>query len=250
MREEQLIRTFVDLTDVLTDDYDVVDLLTQLASRCVEVLDVTTAGLMLANPLGELQVVASSSETMRMLELFELQASEGPCFQCFSAGEPIENVLLAGDDHSWSLFAPRAIDAGFRSVTALPMRLRGTTIGALNLFRSDDADLQPRDIAAAQAFADVATISILQHRAAVEAHTINTQLTAALDSRVVIEQAKGMIVVRAGVDMEQAFERLRGHARRNNLQLSQLAREVVDGTVDPSSLGAVDSAPSSRRRRS
>ena len=235
MRETLLINTFVELTDVLVDDFDVVDLLTQLAGRCVEVLDVDAAGIMLASADGELRVVASSSEAMRTLELFELQASEGPCFECYNTGEPTANIQLTDIGQLWPQFSPRAVAAGFLSVTALPMRLRGRTIGALNLFRSNLGDLGDQDLVAAQAFADVATIGILQHRAVEEAHTVNDQLTSALNSRIIVEQAKGMVAERTGLDMGAAFNRLRNHARRRNLLLSDLARHVVAGEVGPDS---------------
>ncbi len=236
MREPLLVATFVELTDVLVDDFDIIDLLTHLADRCVEVLDVSAAGLMLADARGDLRVVASSSEAMRTLELFELQSAEGPCFECFRTGEPISNAQLTATDHRWPRFAPRAMAAGFLSVTALPMRLRGHVIGALNLFRSDAGAVGDLDLGAAQAFADVATIGILQHRAVQEAHVVNDQLTLALSSRILIEQAKGMVAQRTGLDMEQSFSTLRGHARRHNLLLSDLAQQVIDGSVTAESL--------------
>ncbi|MEP6626232.1 MAG: GAF and ANTAR domain-containing protein [Acidimicrobiia bacterium] len=239
-REALLVATFVELTDVLVDEFDVVELLTHLTDRCVEVLDVTAAGLLLAEPSGELRVVASSSEAMHTLELFELQSAEGPCFECFHSGEPIANAQLSTTDQPWENFGPRAVASGFLSVTALPMRLRGRTIGALNLFCSDAGVLSERDLIAAQAFADVATIGILQHFAVEEAQTVNDQLTAALNSRVIIEQAKGMVAERTGLDMANAFNRLRGHARAHNVRLSELAAQVVAGTLSP---GFLDSQP-------
>src|SRR4029077_2499928 len=147
-REALLVRTMVELADTLVDDYDVVDLLTHLADRCVEVLDVSAAGLMLARPgNGDLQVVASSSDAMRVLELFELQAEEGPCPDCYRTGDPVLNENLATVDGRWPRFAPRALEAGFRSVHALPMRLRGQTIGTLNLFRAAEGSLDEADVA-------------------------------------------------------------------------------------------------------
>ena len=242
MREAELVKTFVELADTLVDDFDVVELLTLLADRCVEVLDVTAAGLMLATD-GELRVIASSSDAMRVLELFELQSEEGPCPECFRTGKPIVNQQLNTVDDRWPLFAPRALEAGFRSVHAVPMRLRGQIIGALNLFRTAEGGLTEDDAIAAQALADVATVAILQHRAAAEAHAVNEQLTYALNSRVVIEQAKGMVAERLGLDMEQAFNRLRHHARSHNLRLGDVARNVSDGTLAASSL---EPAPISR----
>lgn len=236
MRETALVQTFTELADTLVEDFDVVELLTMLADRCVEVLDVDAAGLMLANAEGELRVVASSSEAMRVLELFELQAEEGPCPECFRTGVTVANLELSETEDRWPRFAPRALAAGFGSVHALPMRLRGQTIGTLNLFCSRRGGLEPPDAVAAQAFADVATIAILQQRAVAEAQVINEQLTHALNSRVVIEQAKGMVAERTDLAMDRSFDRLRGHARNHNLRLVDVAREVIAGTLPPDSL--------------
>lgn len=235
-RESLLVATFVELADGLVDEFDVVELLTHLTDRCVEVLDVTAAGLLLADPAGRLCVVASSNEAIHTLELFELQSAQGPCFECVHTGEPIINAQLTATDLPWAIFGACAVAAGFLSVTALPMRLRGRTIGALNLFRSDSGMLSDRDLVVAQAFADVATIGILQHRAVEEAHTVNAQLSAALNSRIIIEQAKGMVAERTGLDMANAFDRLRVHARSHNLRMSDLAAQVVAGTVNPASI--------------
>ncbi len=235
-REAVLVRTLVELADTLVEDFDVVELLTLLADRCVEVLDVTAAGLMLASPGGDLRVMASSSEAMRLVELFEIQSDEGPCLDCFRTGKPVMNRNIGAMNGHWPNFVPRALDSGFSSVYALPMRLRGLTIGAINLFRSTEGFLDPADVDAAQAFADVATIAILQHRATLETQLLNTQLTQALNSRVVIEQAKGVVGERAGLTMEQAFTRLRNHARNHNLRLVDVARDVVEGRLAPPSL--------------
>jgi GAF domain-containing protein len=236
-REAMLARALVDLADNLVSDFDVAELLIVLTDRCVDVLDVSAAGIMLASPAGDLRVMASSSEAMRLLELFELQAQEGPCLDCYTTGEPVLNVDLAGDDPRWPLFAERAMAAGFRSVHALPMRLRGAVLGALNLFNFDAGKIRPADVAAAQALADVATIAILQHRATSEAKLLNEQLSEALNTRIVIEQAKGMIAQQRGIDMEAAFTTLRDHARTHNLRLADLARDVVDGHQDLGTLG-------------
>ena len=232
-REALLARTFVELADTLVDDFDVVELLTLLAHRCVEMLDVAAAGLMLVAPEGDLRVVASSSEAMHLVELFELQSQDGPCPDCFRTGEPALHEDLTGEDQPWAHFGPVALAAGFRSVHALPMRLRGVTIGALNLFRTEKGSLEEPDVVAAQALADVATIAILQHRAAIEADIVVDQLNRALNSRVVIEQAKGILAERAGLDMEGAFSWLRNHARSNNLRLGDVAQSIIDGNLEP-----------------
>jgi len=235
-REALLARTLVELADTLVDDFDVVELLTLLTDRCVEVLDVAAAGLMLGYPGGDLRVMASSSEAMRLLELFELQSEEGPCPDCYRTGEPIVNQRLTASGGPWPSFGPRAVAAGFRSVHALPMRLRDVTIGALNLFRTDEGSLNDADVLAAQSLADVATIAVLQHHEARNTQVVNTQLQHALNSRVVIEQAKGVVAERAGLDMDQAFSALRNHARRHNLRLVDVAEAVIGGSLAPGSL--------------
>jgi GAF domain-containing protein len=227
----------VELADTLVADFDVVELLSLLADRCVEVLDVDAAGLMLVGPDGDLRVMASSSEAMRVLELYELQAQEGPCLDCYRSGRPVVNQDLATVNGRWPRFAPEALAAGFRSVHALPMRLRGSVIGALNLFHAAPGEMAAADVDAAQALADVATIAILQHRATLEAQVVNQQLQHALNSRVVLEQAKGMVAERAGLDMEQAFTALRTYARNHNLRLIDVAEAVIGGALAPSALG-------------
>jgi GAF domain-containing protein len=236
-RETLLARALVELADNLVSDFDVAELLTVLTDRCVDVLDVAAAGIMLASPAGDLRVMASSSEAMRLLELFELQTQEGPCLDCYTTGLPILDVDLGGADARWPLFAERATAAGFRTVHALPMRLRGTVLGALNMFHIEAGQMRLADIAAAQALADVATIAILQHRAAAEAKLLNEQLSEALNTRIVIEQAKGMIAQQRDVDMQAAFTTLRHHARTHNLRLADLARDVIAGRQDLAGLG-------------
>jgi ANTAR domain/GAF domain len=235
--EALLVRTLVELADTLVDDFDVVDLLTLLSDRCVEVLDVSAAGLMLVSPQGDLRVVASSNEAMRIVELFELQSDEGPCLDCYRSGALVANQDLAAVGGRWPRFSAVALDAGFRSAHAVPMRLRGAVIGALNLFRADIGELEDAEVFAAQALADVATIAILQDRVGRQAHVVNEQLNEALNSRIVIEQAKGVIAERAGVDMDDAFSMLRNHARSNNLRLADVARAVAVGALAVESFG-------------
>jgi len=233
-REAVLIQTFVELAHSLVDDFDVVELLTVVADRCVEVLGVDAAGVMIVAPDGTLRVMASSSEAMRVLEAFEIQAEEGPCLDCFRTGEPVVNNDLEKVDGRWPRFGPEAVAAGFLAAHALPMRARGSVIGALNLFQNGVGVMEPADVAAAQALADVATIAILQHEAAKEAQMLNDQLSHALQSRIVIEQAKGVIAEREGLDMAESFGALRTHSRNNNLRLADLARDVVEGRVSVS----------------
>jgi GAF domain-containing protein len=230
-RETMLARTLVHLADTLVADFDVVELLTTLTDGCIDVLDVGAAGIMLVAPEGDLRVMASSSEAMRVLELFELQSQEGPCLDCYRTGQPVLNQDLTAARDRWPRFAPEATTAGFRTVHAVPLRLRGKVIGALNLFHTHGGDMRQADIDAAQAMADVATIAILQRRAAHEAQTLNEQLNYALNSRIVIEQAKGMLAERLGIDIEQAFAVLRRYARNHNLRLLQVCGDVIDGTL-------------------
>ena len=230
-REALLAKTMVELADTLVADFDVVDVLTLQTDRCVEVFDVGAAGLVLAAPQEGLQVVAASSEATHVLGLFELQSDEGPCLECYRTGQPVVNHDLAAADSGWPRFATEAIAAGFRSVHALPMRLRGFVIGALNLLHIEPGTMQQGDVDAAQASADVATIAIIQHRCMLDAQVLTAQLNHALAGRVVIEQAKGIVAERNSVGMDQAFAVLRRHARGHNLRLADVARDVIGGTL-------------------
>jgi GAF domain-containing protein len=234
--EALLARTLVDLADTLVDDFDIVDLLTTLSDRCVEVLDIAAAGIMLVAPDGELRLMTSSSEAMRVVELFELQSQEGPCLDAYRTGQPVVNEDLAAVNGRWPRFAVVATAAGFRAADAIPMRLRRQVIGALNLFRTEPGSLEDDDVIVAQALADIATVAILQHRTALEQNVVNDQLSQALNSRVVIEQAKGMVAERERIDMVHTFDRLRRHARNHNLRLADVATHIVHGTIDISAL--------------
>jgi GAF domain-containing protein len=227
--EVSLAQTMVELADTLVDDFDVVELFSLLTDRCVAVLGISAAGLMLISPEGVLRVAASSSEKMRHLELFEEQAEEGPCLDCYRLGEPVVNQDLVITGGRWPRFAPKAVEAGFRTAHALPMRLRRVVIGALNLFGTEPAALADFDIVAAQALADVATIAILQQRAAADAQLLSEQLSLALNTRILIEQAKGMLAERAGLEMDRSFAALREYARRHNRLLADVARDFIAG---------------------
>ena len=232
-READVVKALVDMADTLVDDYDIVEMLTGLADRCVHLLGVSAAGVMLASPAGSLGLVASSSEAMRLLELFELQAQEGPCLDAFRTGEPVEHENFQAGAGRWPLFSAAALQGGFRSGLALPLRLREATLGALNLLSVTRAPMAAADVIVASAFADLAALSIAQHRASAEAQLLNEQLSTALTSRVVIEQAKGVISERAGVDLAEAFARLRAYARNHNRRLTDVAQAAIDGTLDP-----------------
>src|SRR6204780_4013189 len=224
-----LSETFVELTDTMVADFDIIDFLHVLTTRSVELLDVSAAGLLLADPRGELRVVAASSGAARVLELFQLQSDEGPCLDCFRSGQPVACIDLSADPR-WPQFADQAGQAGFSALQALPMRLRDQVIGALNLFRGTAGVFDPEVVHVGQALADVATISLLHDRSMRRTDTLNDQRHTPLNSRVIIEQAKGKLAERLGVDVNQAFTLLRAHARSRNLRLSALAQAVIDGT--------------------
>jgi GAF domain-containing protein len=221
-------RTFVDLADTLVDEFDVIELLHVLAGRCVELLEVDAAGVMLADGNGQLWLAAASSERARLLELFELQNDEGPCLDAFRTGRQVSYIEVGTGPAPWPVFAVQARGEGFSSVHALPMRLRREIIGALNLFGREPIHPPIEDVRVAQAFADIATIAILQARLVKEREVLASQLQTALDSRVVIEQAKGVLAERSGFDMDTAFSTLRDAARRANRHLSDVAQDVVD----------------------
>ena len=238
-REQALAETFVMLADTLVEDYDIVDLLDRLANACVSLLGVAATGLLLDDQKGNLAVVASSSEETRLLEIFQLQNNQGPCLDCVRTGTVVTSADLAADHERWPLFVPAAVAAGFRSVAALPLRLRDQTIGGLNLFH-DGADQVPAtDQRLAQALADVATIGILQQRSSHRSARLAEQLQLALNSRVIIEQAKGVLAERNATDMDGAFGALRHYARKHNIKLTDLARAVIRGDTDPSTLAVV-----------
>jgi GAF domain-containing protein len=235
--EEHLSRTFVELADTLVDDFDVVDLYAVLAERCVELFDVSAAGLVLADTRGTLRLVASTSEAIETVELFQIQNDEGPCLDCFRDRNSVFVADITRESARWPRFTPVASAAGFRAVSAFPMRLRNRALGALNLFNVAPHVIGPVEAASAQALADVATIALLQHRAVRDAETISAQLEFALHSRVAIEQAKGVIAESLGVDMGVAFTRLRGYARAHQRPLVEVAEEVAAKALPPPDLG-------------
>jgi len=237
-REAQVIRTFLELADTLVADYDIIDSLTVLAARCVEILDAAATGILLADADGRLRLIAASSEQARLLELFQLQNDEGPCMEAFATGRAVGHVDLAAAVERWTRFAPYAVGAGYRSVYAIPLRLRGDIIGALNLFRCEPGSLDDDDVGLAQALADLASITILQAAAATEARQREDQLQHALDSRVIVEQAKGMLAEHAHIDMPAAFDRIRTRARNTNTKLTDIAASIVGGELDLNALTA------------
>lgn len=228
-RYEGLARAFVGLADTLVADFDMVELAQQLVENAMALLPIDAAGIVLADVHGRFQVLASNSEQTRLLELFQIQHDNGPCLVSYRTGEQVVVEDLRIDIGRWPEFAARAIEYGFLSVHALPLRLRNDRVGALNLLRFDSGKMPDADIAIGQALADVATIGIVHQRIALQSDVLNQQLQTALNTRTVIEQAKGVLAERGRVDMDAAFGLLRGYARRTNRRLADVARSVVDG---------------------
>ncbi|HET7385572.1 MAG TPA: GAF and ANTAR domain-containing protein [Nocardioidaceae bacterium] len=228
---ERLAEVFVEVADTLVDEFDLIEFLQMVTTNTSRMVDARAAGLLLADHRGRLQLMAASDERAKMLELFQVQAVEGPCQDCYRQGAPVVNVDLSQADERWPQFAPRAVQAGFLSVHAFPMRLRRSVIGALNLFGAEPGDMSDADQRIVQALADVATIGLLQERAIHRGEVVTEQLQSALNSRIVIEQAKGALAQIHGCSPDEAFELLRDYARSNHRRLSEVATAV---TSDPS----------------
>jgi GAF domain-containing protein len=237
MASQQLIlaRTFVEVSDTLVDDYDVIEVLTTLAHRCVDLFG-GEAGIMLADRGGDLHTAASSSDRVQQIELFEIQHDQGPCPDAYYSREPVVCADLEHDGGRWPRFTPEALAAGFRTVHALPMRLRDQAVGAMNLLSDRRQLMTGDDLASAQALADVATIALLQHRATQDSRLVVEQLNQALDSRIVIEQAKGIVAQVLDTDMHNAFTAIRSYARNHNARLADVARDLTTRALTPHQL--------------
>jgi GAF domain-containing protein len=227
-REALVIRAFVELADTLVDDYDIIDLLDRLAGYSVELLAADAAGILLGDARSTLRVVASTDEQTEWMELLQLQADEGPCVECYRTGAPVSVPDLTDATVRWPRFSAALARGGnYRSVHALPLRLRGEAIGAINLFHHQPGALPAADLALGQALADIATIGILSERAISRGEVLVEQLQNALNSRIIIEQAKGVLAQQGGTGMDAAFDRLRRYARNHQLHISEVARRVV-----------------------
>jgi GAF domain-containing protein len=231
-REHTLSAAFVKLADTLIADYDIVDLLHTLLEECLRLLDTQAGGLMLADASGTLQLIASTSEQADFVEIMQLNAGSGPCVESFTTGASVTVSDIDKHGEKWPEFRAAALHMGYLSIHAVPMRLRGDILGTMNLFRTSVGELTAGDAAAAQALADVATIGILQERSIRETSLVNEQLQRALDSRILIEQAKGVISELRSLDMNEAFSVLRSYSRSHNLSLRAVASDVVDRTLD------------------
>jgi len=230
-RELLIADTFVELADTLVDDFDLLDFLHTLLERTVELVDADAGGIMLADQRGGLEVLAASTHATRLVELFELQHDEGPCLDAFRTGQQVTQTDEAAMRAAWPTFTPRLAEAGFSSAQAIPLRLRSQVIGALNVFRVAPGALSPADMKLARALADVATVAIVQQRALQAREQLAEQLQEALTSRIRVEQAKGILAERSGISVEEAFTRMRGHARRAGLPLRQVVDALIDGAV-------------------
>lgn len=233
--EAVLARAFVRLADTLASDFDVVDFLHGLSDDSVQILTAEAAGVMLADARGALRLVASSDERMRILELFELQGAQGPCMDAFSTGRAVQ-AGAADSRTRWPDFAPHAFDAGFQMMCAVPLRLRTDIIGALNVFRGTDEPFTDDEIAIAKAMGEIAAIGLIQERALRERTLLTEQLQSALNSRIILEQAKGMLAEYLRVTIDDAFQLLRNYSRDHNRKLSAVARDVVDRNIPSSAL--------------
>jgi transcriptional regulator with GAF, ATPase, and Fis domain len=240
--EQRLLQAFVMLADSLVTGFDVVGVLTDLSDACVDLLDADAAGLMVVDQRGQLQMMAGSSEQTRFLELLQLQTDDGPCVECFRTQAPVEAEDGATMAERWPEFAAAAAEAGYHSIVSVPMRLRDQTIGALNLLRSRIGTMPDSDKRIAQALADVATIAILQHRRVIRTEEVTNQLQGALNTRIIIEQAKGLLAERESVELDVAFSMLRDYARPRGERLADVARAFVEGRID------VDTLQSARSR--
>ncbi|MGA6162682.1 GAF and ANTAR domain-containing protein [Amycolatopsis magusensis] len=233
LREERVARAFVSLADTLVDEFDLSEFLHLLVDHCVDLLEVDAAGVLLTDQRGGIRMAAASSEKAELLELFAADTDGGPCVECVRSGQAVSSTDLAAESGRWSRYAAAAELCGFRAVHALPMRLRQNVIGALSLLNAEPDGVRAVSSQLGQALADVATIGILQQRSVGHAEVLTEQLQTALTTRVVIEQAKGMLAARSGeFSPEDAFAALRGYAREHRLRLSDLAREVIEGVAD------------------
>lgn len=229
---ERLAEIFVEVADTLVADFDVVDFLTLVVERGAEIAQSSAAGLLLADERGVLRFMAASSESARLVELFQVQQEEGPCLECYRTGRPVTHADLTLADEQWPLFAPRAVEGGFVAVHAFPLRHGGTAIGALNLFVARGRVVSRDAQRVVQALADVATIGLLQHQTIARSELLASQLQQALNSRVTIEQAKGALAQLLGVDTDAAFGMLRSYSRNHHRRLTEVASALL---ADPAS---------------
>ena len=234
---QRIATIFVEVADTLVDEFDLIDFLHLLTERAASLINAAAVGIVLADPRGRLEFMAASNENVKLLELFQLQNHEGPCLEAFDTAQPVINVDLSAADDRWPRFAPRATALGFHAVHAFPLRLRHQVIGAMNVFgATKGGDFEDHDVTVMQALADVASIALIQERAIHRAEILTEQLQGALNSRIVIEQAKGAIAQARGINVDEAFTVIRGYARSHNQRLTEVAHAIV---ADPATAEAV-----------
>ena len=230
-REQDIIRAFVDLSNELIQGYDMVDLLSELTANCARLLDVAAAGLLLTDGRGVLHLLAASSESTRHLEVFQLQREQGPCLDCFHSGSAVIVPDLQAESQRWPDFARVAASVGFASVHAIPMRLRESVLGTLGLFGNVSGRLKDEDLSLAQALVHVASVAIVNEKSASDRDIVTAQLQHALRSRIVLEQAKGVLANGGQLEMEDAFQVLRHYARNKGAKLSDIAEQLVNRQI-------------------
>lgn len=239
-RETRVLHAVVSLVDSLLDDFDVVELLTDLTERCTQLLDISAAGLLLADPYRHLHLMAATSQRTRELELFQLQSDEGPCLDCYAGGEPISIADLATEHQRWPRFAPAAADAGFVSVHAVPLRAVGTALGALGLFGNHAGDLDDADLLVAQSLAHIASVAILQEHSPTPT-SVPSKLRTATTNQIVVEQAKGYLREYFDIPIAEAFVLLRRYAHAHGPHLTDVARRLIgDSGARPDILAAME----------
>lgn len=232
--EQPLVKALASFADTLVSDFDISELFYRLVDSCTQLADADEAGLLLVDKDGELGIAAATNQSAHVVELLQLQSSEGPCLDAFRTGEPVRTGPLAGEqaEERWPEFAPMASAAGFDSVVAVPMRLREAVLGSLNLFRIGPGEATDQNVTSAQVLADLATIAIIQDRLVTDSRTVIDQLQTALDTRVSIEQAKGIIAARNDLDVNTAFEYIRSYARARNSRLSEVSARIISGELN------------------
>ncbi|MCL2534898.1 MAG: GAF and ANTAR domain-containing protein [Nocardiaceae bacterium] len=237
MSERRLVHVFEELADALVPGFDTVDFLRTLTDRTVELVAIDAAGILLADERGHLSSVASTTEPVHTLEQLEIANARGPCYDCFTTGRPIFNLGHDAASARWPRFQHLSGEIGFGAVHAVPLQLGDQVIGSLNMFCVAPGSLPAEDLDTSRALARIATIGLLHKRAAHSAQEEAAQLRQALTSRIIIEQAKGMLAESAGCTPAVAFEALRHYARTHGRPLHDVAAEVVDGTLSPPTSG-------------
>jgi transcriptional regulator with GAF, ATPase, and Fis domain len=247
-RDEQLAHVFLELADTLAAEFDLISFLHVLTDHVVRMAKATAAGVIMLDGQGRLMDVTASTHPAHRLEKAQIEYDEGPCRDCCRTRALVGPVELAGTEAttSWSRFAQAARDVGFAVAAAVPLRLREETIGALNLFHTRRGALHPASLRLAQALADAATIGILHRRLSHDQAERIAQLQTALDSRIIIEQAKGALGARLGIPPDVAFLRIRAHARAHRIALTFLCRSVVDNQVDAEAFATPPDASGTR----